>query len=986
MAYDAGAVVGHLRMDMSGWTQNVAKAQSDSTSLKATMKSLGDSVRMASLAFGAIGAAITLPLKKMIMLAGEDQRIFARLQRAVENVGVSWSSAAKRVDEFTMAIERQSVYSHDEAAASLTRLIIMTGDLESAMGGVKLAADFASSGLVDFQTASKYVGMAMSGQISKLGRMLPDMSVANDEILKTMTGVQLAVYGIDLLQKKFRGLSEAELQTLPGQLKQLHNYLDLVQESIGETMIPTVTDFVKRMGDAATGLTRFIKANSEAVGKVTLVASGVGVASLAIAAMGATLTLVVPGIVMGFHAIAIAAGVAWAAILGPIGLIVAGLAGVAVAAYVLRAEFKQNLYGMKAEFQGLVNFIGKGLENMVGNFGGFFHVVGKGFINLFNSIVGGWMGINAVINSSIRNMFDPSGLNKALDAGLAAVRKDYFGPLFNFITDEFKAEWMNLKEIGAATAAQMIADIAVIRGKFPGQSVGEQMQSWFPVIPEPKPAPGASDVEKGAADAAKKALEDLIDAGKAAYYAINPVEGIFAKLQEDLLGIKAAGLLTDDTRSLLGVALWDQIKELAPASIQAIIDKIAALDPAIAAATESVRQLAIAGEATKILTEAQPDLMAFQKITGELETLKTAGRMGDETMNIMSAQYWREWGGMADAELQRLIDRLDEMGGAAAEVGEQLRTNMALESVEKKADPELAKINRKIKAWEDLRGMVGSLAGELSTLGSNMGSTALQAIGQIISALLTMIITYYMMMAAAIAAGTAAAMAWMAILGPIYLVVAAINLVISLFMMCGSTAKKEITTIQKLMKGLQDVMNSAIDSFADAWVDFLETGKFEFKEFVDSVLKDLARMMARLAMQEIIGGVFGLSASVFSAKGNVFKAGNIVPFARGGVVPYPTMFPMPANKRGMMGEAGPEAVFPLTRTRGGDLGVRGQVAPVNIVVNDMRRGGEPVQVSEQTARDGTRQLQITIRDAIESIAAEGGLKRTLRLAGIQGAY
>jgi phage-related minor tail protein len=98
------------------------------------------------------------------------------------------------------------------------------------------------------------------------------------------------------------------------------------------------------------------------------------------------------------------------------------------------------------------------------------------------------------------------------------------------------------------------------------------------------------------------------------------------------------------------------------------------------------------------------------------------------------------------------------------------------------------------------------------------------------------------------------------------------------------------------------------------------------------------------------------------------------------------MFPMPGGRRGMMGEAGPEGVFPLTRTPGGDLGVRGQVAPVNIIVNDMRQRGEPVQVSESAGRDGTRQLHITIRDAIRAIDAEGGLDPLFKRHGLQGAY
>jgi phage-related minor tail protein len=70
------------------------------------------------------------------------------------------------------------------------------------------------------------------------------------------------------------------------------------------------------------------------------------------------------------------------------------------------------------------------------------------------------------------------------------------------------------------------------------------------------------------------------------------------------------------------------------------------------------------------------------------------------------------------------------------------------------------------------------------------------------------------------------------------------------------------------------------------------------------------------------------------AAGGVFSAGRVTPFARGGVVSQPTMFPMRGG-RGLMGEAGPEAIMPLARGADGRLGVQtsGGMRPVSIVMN-----------------------------------------------------
>lgn len=70
-------------------------------------------------------------------------------------------------------------------------------------------------------------------------------------------------------------------------------------------------------------------------------------------------------------------------------------------------------------------------------------------------------------------------------------------------------------------------------------------------------------------------------------------------------------------------------------------------------------------------------------------------------------------------------------------------------------------------------------------------------------------------------------------------------------------------------------------------------------------------------VQSLVGGLlpFGDGAS--------FSAGRVTPFARGGVVSQATGFPMRGGV-GLMGEAGPEAIMPLSRGPDGSLGVKAQ--------------------------------------------------------------
>nr|DAZ24321.1 MAG TPA: tail length tape measure protein [Caudoviricetes sp.] len=126
----------------------------------------------------------------------------------------------------------------------------------------------------------------------------------------------------------------------------------------------------------------------------------------------------------------------------------------------------------------------------------------------------------------------------------------------------------------------------------------------------------------------------------------------------------------------------------------------------------------------------------------------------------------------------------------------------------------------------------------------------------------------------------------------------------------------------------------------DSLVDFCTTGEANFRDFATSILKDMVRIQARAAMTGLfkyIGstGVASSIGSLFaaSANGNVFNAPGLHQYSNQ-IVSRPTLFPF-AKGVGLMGEAGPEAIMPLTRTSSGRLGVQAQgtAGAVNVVVN-----------------------------------------------------
>lgn len=186
----------------------------------------------------------------------------------------------------------------------------------------------------------------------------------------------------------------------------------------------------------------------------------------------------------------------------------------------------------------------------------------------------------------------------------------------------------------------------------------------------------------------------------------------------------------------------------------------------------------------------------------------------------------------------------------------------------------------------------------------------------------------------------------------------------------------------------QDMMSRAFQGAEDSLVDFVTTGKASFRDLATSILKDLARIAIQKSIANAAGSASGsggggwaqIIGSFFTqAKGGAW-AGGAQMFAKGGaftnsVVSSPTAFGMSGGRTGIMGEAGPEAIMPLTRGPDGSLGVKalgaggGSVvqisAPVSVVVQD--RSDEGMQLDQDSLASN---LQTQMKAAAEKAVAD----------------
>ncbi len=140
------------------------------------------------------------------------------------------------------------------------------------------------------------------------------------------------------------------------------------------------------------------------------------------------------------------------------------------------------------------------------------------------------------------------------------------------------------------------------------------------------------------------------------------------------------------------------------------------------------------------------------------------------------------------------------------------------------------------------------------------------------------------------------------------------------------------------------VVSSSMDSALDNVAGMLMGNKASWKDWASSVLSMIAKVALQMAAVNLIGGLVssvggavggaaagGASANnsfssgaynnlTLNAKGGVYQSHDLSQYS-GSVVSSPTLFAF-AKGAGLMGEAGPEAIMPLTRAADGSLGVR----------------------------------------------------------------
>ncbi|EPB6466444.1 phage tail tape measure protein [Cronobacter dublinensis] len=194
---------------------------------------------------------------------------------------------------------------------------------------------------------------------------------------------------------------------------------------------------------------------------------------------------------------------------------------------------------------------------------------------------------------------------------------------------------------------------------------------------------------------------------------------------------------------------------------------------------------------------------------------------------------------------------------------------------------------------------------------------------------------------------------------------------------------------QQAASGVQNALSGITNNL----VDMLNDNKASWKDWGVSVLKTIEKVALNMALVNgvsAIGSLFSFGASTavgstpsgaynsaaagiqLNAKGGVYESADLSKFSSS-IVSSPTMFAF-AKGAGLMGEAGPEAIMPLTRDATGRLGVKalgsgtqgGAGVSVSIGTINFTGGTGGAQGNTNAAGAVANQLTGAILDTINS--------------------
>ena len=268
-----------------------------------------------------MSATLTLPIVAAGAAAIKSAADFEKMQVSLRTAFQGNEAAAEKAFETINEFTAKTPFQLEEVMGAFVKLKNM--GLDPSMGALTSYGNTASAMGKNLNDMVEAVADAATGEFERLKEFGIRASSQGDQVAFTFRGVTTTVaknseeiqqYLLNIGNTDFAGGMEAQSQTLYGQLSTLQDTVKLLAADFGNVLLPVIKPMIESVRSMAERF-RELEPNTK---KIILVVGGL-VAAIGplLVAMG-TLVPLLPGIAAGL-----------AALTGPIGLVVAAIAGAA---------------------------------------------------------------------------------------------------------------------------------------------------------------------------------------------------------------------------------------------------------------------------------------------------------------------------------------------------------------------------------------------------------------------------------------------------------------------------------------------------------------------------------------------------------------------------------------------------------------------------------------------------------------------------------
>lgn len=359
-----------------------------------------------------------------ITASSEQENAIAKLNAALVAQGTYTPELSRQYGELASQFQRTTVHG-DELTQEMQALLVQVGNvMPGQMQGALQAAMDLSAGLgVDLNTATQLVGKAFAGETGTLKRY----GIVIDEAKLKAEGATAVLAAIN---DRMGGQAAAQAETYTGKMAILSNQFGDMKERAGELFVKAIVPLMQAFQNLPQPVQDVIMVGGLLVGVL-------GPLGLAFAGVGAAVATIMPVLAVALPAALSAIGV----LLGPAGLVVAGIVGIvavwknwdAIAGFV-RGVYEAVKTWMVDKFNAIVESIRAKVNAVTGFFADMYDkVVGHSYVpdmiarigQEFGTLQGVMVGPTQAATTSVSGLF--SGLLRGIVGSFSTGFSGLFG-------------------------------------------------------------------------------------------------------------------------------------------------------------------------------------------------------------------------------------------------------------------------------------------------------------------------------------------------------------------------------------------------------------------------------------------------------------------------------------------------------------------------------------------------------------------------------